>query len=241
MVKALGHVESYMDDSGSHDGAPVCIIAGYFGGHRRWLRFEEQWKGVLESYGVKEFHSKIFWGRDSDGRRLKGYKEWSDSKAERYIDELLTIIEQNDRIFPFSVGVQNEEWKKQSLENKRILSGASRKYPTGKPSKSMFLAFQRCVLRVASYCNPGIRVHYFFDDDHGKNSAWAYICYSNLKNHFRKLDYATYSSMGELTMADGVYAVPFVGGITTPYCDQFYWGFAVAITTSYAYEAYAIG
>lgn len=72
----------------------------------------------------------------------------------------------------------------------------------------MFLAFQRCVIRVADYCNAGIRAHYFYDDDHGKTSAWANICYSNLKDHFKTSDPDVHSSMGDLTMADGEVAVP---------------------------------
>lgn len=208
MVKCASFLESYMDDAGSHNGAPVSVIAGYFGGHLRWEPFQNRWNNVLLKYGTKEFHAYKFWKRNDKRQRIGEYKGWSDEKANAYIDELLTIIEKNTRIFPFAVGVQNSEWDKQRMDNRRILSGASRKHPSGKPSKSMFLAFQRCVIRVANYCNPGIKAHYFYDDDHGKNSAWANICYSNLKDHFKERDADIHSSMGEITMADGDVAVP---------------------------------
>lgn len=100
MVKCASFLESYMDDAGSHNGAPVCVIAGYFGGHRRWEPFHNAWKQVLAKYGTKEFHAYKFWRRDDKRQRVGEYKSWSDQKADAYIDELLTIIEENTRIFP---------------------------------------------------------------------------------------------------------------------------------------------
>jgi len=145
------YLEAYMDDSGSHDGAPVSVIAGYFGGHRRWMEFEDRWRPVLERYGVSEFHAKPFWDRDKEGTRTSGeYKGWSNDRAESFLDELLRIIESSERIFPFACAVENEQWEKQTEENRLLFSG-------GKPSKSVFLAFQRCVVSVADYCKPGIR------------------------------------------------------------------------------------
>jgi Protein of unknown function (DUF3800) len=208
-VTDRSYLEAAMDDSGSHDGAPVSVIAGYFGGHRRWLEFEDRWRAVLARYEVSEFHAKPFWNRDKEGTRIKGeYKGWSNDRAESFLDELLRIIESSERIFPFACAVENEQWEKQTEENKRIFSGASHEHPEGKPSKSMFLAFQRCVTSVADYCNPGIRAHYIFDDDHGKNSVWAAICYGQLKQQFAKSDPDIYSSIGQFSLADSVDAPP---------------------------------
>ena len=201
-VTNRSYLKAYMDDSGSHDGAPVSVIAGYFGGHRRWIEFEDRWSAVLLRYGVKEFHAKPFWDRDKNGVRTSGeYKGWPNDRAESFLDELLQIVESSARIFPFACAVENEQWERQSEENKRIFSG-------GKPSKSMFLAFQRCVLSVADYCNPGIRAHYIFDDDHGKNSAWAAICYGQLKQQFAKSNPDTYSSIGQFSLEDSENAPP---------------------------------
>jgi Protein of unknown function (DUF3800) len=226
MVKLASIVESYMDDSGSHDDAPVAIIAGYFGGYRRWIPFQDQWKATLSDHGIEEFHAHLFWRRNDKGERVGEYKGWSDEKADAFIDRLLTTIEQNKRLFPFAVGVQNSEWNKQPLVNRSIFTGASRKHKAGKPSKSMFLAFQRCIIRVADYCKPGVTAHYFYDDDKGKNSAWANICYSNLKDHFEKRDHDVYRSMGELTMADGKKAVALQAADllayqTRKFCERF--------------------
>jgi hypothetical protein len=208
-VTDRSYLEAAMDDSGSHDGAPVSVIAGYFGGHRRWIEFDDRWRAVLARYGVSEFHAKPFWSRDKEGTRISGeYKGWSNDRAESFLDELLRIIESSERIFPFACAVENKQWEKQTEETKRIFSGASHEHPDGKPSKSMFLAFQRCILSVADYCKPGIRAHYIFDDDHGKNSAWAAICYGQLKQQFQNSDSDTYASIGQFSLADSEDAPP---------------------------------
>jgi hypothetical protein len=70
-------MEAYFDESGIHDGAKVCIVAGYYGSHSAWKRFESQWNKILADYpevAVKGFHAKVFFGRDESGNRVKEYK-----------------------------------------------------------------------------------------------------------------------------------------------------------------------
>jgi hypothetical protein len=40
-------IEAYMDESGIHDGAHVCVIAGYWGTVKKWKKFEDRWKTIL--------------------------------------------------------------------------------------------------------------------------------------------------------------------------------------------------
>lgn len=51
-------------------------------------------------------------------------------------------------------------------------------------------------------------MHYIFDDDHGKNSAWAAICYGQLKQQFAESHPDIYSSIGQFSLADSVDAPP---------------------------------
>ena len=198
---------AYMDDSGSHDNAPVCVLAGYFGGWRRWLEFEESWIAVLKKYCVKEFHAKRFWAKDPSGQRVDEYRDWTDDKASAFLNELLAIIEGSARIYPFASGVVATEWRKQTIDERRRLTGGSEMHPTGKPSKSVFLALQRCVVRVASYCKPGIKANYFIDSNK-QLDAWATICFYGLKENYRKDGGDIYLSMGTLTPDDSRIAVP---------------------------------
>lgn len=40
-------IEAYMDESGIHEGAHVCVIAGYWGSQKKWKRFETRWREIL--------------------------------------------------------------------------------------------------------------------------------------------------------------------------------------------------
>jgi hypothetical protein len=53
-------LEAYLDESGIHDGAKVCMVAGYFGGRSQLRKLERKWKSVLEDFAfpMKDFHAK---------------------------------------------------------------------------------------------------------------------------------------------------------------------------------------
>jgi len=36
-----------LDESGIHDGAVFCAVAGYFGQQNHWRHFEKAWKATL--------------------------------------------------------------------------------------------------------------------------------------------------------------------------------------------------
>jgi hypothetical protein len=94
---------AYIDDSGTHDKSPNCVIGGYWGGVKEWSHFGAQWEQVLKSEGIEEFHAKEFWPR-IDGKRIGPYKGWSDERHKSFIDRLLTIIEDRN-VYPFVSGV----------------------------------------------------------------------------------------------------------------------------------------
>src|SRR5271165_431549 len=58
--KILAMLDAYLDESGIHDGAAICAIAGYFGGRGQWRKFESDWKCLLHNFGVPmgKFHAK---------------------------------------------------------------------------------------------------------------------------------------------------------------------------------------
>jgi hypothetical protein len=85
-------VEAYMDESGIHEGAHVCVVAGYWGSVKKWVRFESSWKEILNDAkepSLKEIHSTDFWY--SDGRRKGVFALWSDDKADRFISDLAQL------------------------------------------------------------------------------------------------------------------------------------------------------
>jgi hypothetical protein len=108
-----------MDASGTHDGSHNCVVAGYWGGEKAWSAFEWDWKEVLRSEGIEEFHAKEFWPR-IEGERIGIYRGWSDDRHRIFMDRLLTVIE-TSRVTPFAIGVLGAEWSKQPTPYRGVL------------------------------------------------------------------------------------------------------------------------
>jgi hypothetical protein len=161
-------LRGYFDESGIDEGSPYCVVAGYVSGKRQWGKFELKWGAVLKEYGVTEFHAKHFFGRDSDGRRVGEYRDWNDSKADRYLDQLTCIIEESENVIPLSCTVERSAWNQASYGERRFITGAafrwSHKFVTpGAESKPYFVGFQICVTNAERYCPDRAKIHFVFD------------------------------------------------------------------------------
>jgi hypothetical protein len=157
---------AYMDESGIHDGAQVCVISGYWGGENQWKRFEPRWKRIIKDAGMNEFHSSKFW--KPDGTRRGVYASWPDSKADKFITDLLACIG-DYKIYPMSATLKVDAWKKLNKEERMFLTGgkydlAIKEWLTpSAPNKTYFLPFQFCVVYPAMACKEHLKVHYSFD------------------------------------------------------------------------------
>lgn len=49
-------IRAYFDDSGTHDGAPVVVMAGFVGADDQWDAFDCQWKALLAREGISRLH-----------------------------------------------------------------------------------------------------------------------------------------------------------------------------------------
>jgi hypothetical protein len=162
-------VEAYMDESGIQAGAHVCVIAGYWGSAKKWRRFEKRWPQILKEANeptLTEFHSTKFW--NSRGERHGVFAKWSESKADKFIEDLVGCIVDTE-IFPTSCVLVIDEWNKLNQNERRLLTGG-RYDPTterwirpGAPNKTYFWPFQLAIAAAASHCKPGLHVHYTFD------------------------------------------------------------------------------
>jgi hypothetical protein len=83
---------AYFDDSGTHSGANVTLLAGLIGNAHQWDHFNGLWKQALEAPlqgakpSVRHFH--MF---DCFGSR-KEFKGWSRSEADDFAHQLVNVI-----------------------------------------------------------------------------------------------------------------------------------------------------
>lgn len=148
-------IDAYLDESGIHAGAAVCVIAGYFGGRGQFRKFERAWKVLLRRLGIEmeDFHAK----------------DLVESKDERLLETLAQEIARF-KISPISYGVIVDDFYSFSVNQRRFLTGATLNnrghlIASGSPNKPYFLPFQHLIRRVASYAPVGGKARFFFGLD----------------------------------------------------------------------------
>lgn len=50
-------IEAYLDESGTHTGSPLVVVAGWVGSREAWKSFIEEWNIHLTNAGISCFHA----------------------------------------------------------------------------------------------------------------------------------------------------------------------------------------
>jgi hypothetical protein len=194
-------VKAYWDESGINPESPVCIVAGYYGGNNQWREFDRNWKSILEREGVEEFHAKPFWARD---KKVGPYKEWSDSRAKRFLDDLVSAAI-SVKIHPVAHTVVKKHWEELPEHKRRWLTRAKfhrithKTASTGAPSQPYFLSFQHCVDAAAQQLNSKrLMLHCVFDLNPSL-SGYAQLVWASMKED-KRLPYC--DQLGDLVLSD---------------------------------------
>ena len=153
--KVLAMIDAYLDESGIHEGAKVCVIAGYFGGPGQMKRFEKPWKQTLDHYSfpMREFHAK-------DLVKCPKHKPMLESLAK--------VIGEQPKVYPVAFGLVVNDFYSFSLAERRFLTGATIGNESGKlltsgcPSKPYFCPFQSILKIVTGYAPVGGKAHFSF-------------------------------------------------------------------------------
>ena len=155
-----------LHESGIQDGAPICLIGGYFGGPGQWRKVGIAWQTILNRHKVEEFHAKQFWAFADKGERVGPYKEWSESKAHHFLDELIAVID-GHKIHPVSTVLVVDAFNRLTHNERRFLTGGALRdgkfVTSGCASKPYFLPFQTVVLDLARHASIGGKAHFAFD------------------------------------------------------------------------------
>jgi hypothetical protein len=148
-------IDAYLDESGIHSGAAVCVIAGYFGGPGQFKKFDRAWRRELKAMDIEmeDFHAKDL-TRSRDQRRIKS----------------LAYLISEFKISPISFGVVVRDFYSFTETQRKFLTGATleetgRVKQAGSPDKPYFMPFQHIVRRLASYAPVGGKVNFHFGLD----------------------------------------------------------------------------
>ncbi|HEX3557626.1 MAG TPA: DUF3800 domain-containing protein [Pyrinomonadaceae bacterium] len=83
-------LQAYVDESGTHDASRHYIVAGYISTADEWEKFDEEWAGVLDDYGLKSFHMVEFKSRFV--RRKSQYRHIDKPDGDRMLDRLANVL-----------------------------------------------------------------------------------------------------------------------------------------------------
>lgn len=84
----MAFLETYLDESGTHEQSPIVTVAGLLGTTTDWKGFSEEWSAVLRRAGLSRFHMKEF---------EEGYGESGALSAEERTDVKIALIDTINR------------------------------------------------------------------------------------------------------------------------------------------------
>src|ERR1700722_375064 len=149
--KVFAMIEAYIDESGIHGDASVCVVAGYFGRRNHWNHFESAWRKVLHrfDFALADFHAK---------------DQIKQAKHRPLLMELARTISKY-QIYPISMVLAVDDFKSFPHDLRCWLTGGSfrngKLVSSGAPSKPYFVPFQLLVQRVTDYAEAGSKAHFF--------------------------------------------------------------------------------
>jgi hypothetical protein len=163
-------LEAYLDESGIHDGAVFCAVAGYFGRRNHWRHFGSAWIEALSQFGFKlsDFHAK----------------DWMKSEAKRPALFRLAKTISRYSIYPVSMGIVVNDFKAFTLDQRKWLTGATLRRGeirnSGSPNKPYYVPFLLCLMRVTVYAKIGSKARFYFGLDR-TFSDYARALYAQIK------------------------------------------------------------
>ena len=85
-------LDTYLDESGTHDESPVTVVAGFAAIQPDWEAFDGPWKAFLDKWGIDHFHMTDFENRQG------GYADWSYEQRHKRLNALLSLITEHVRV-----------------------------------------------------------------------------------------------------------------------------------------------
>ena len=158
---------AFLDESGIHGGAPVCVVAGFFGGKGQWRRFGHEWRSALGKHGLalKDFHAKEFCNRSHPFSE----KQMGKGRYEALEDGLVAAIT-GHKIHPCSFAIVVGDFEALPLSARRFFTGAQLRKRVGRveftssgcPSKPYFVPFSNCIRAISGHAPRGGKAHFAF-------------------------------------------------------------------------------
>lgn len=144
-------IQAFLDESGIHEDAKVCVIAGYYGHPGAWRKLDERWRKILVRANVPldNFHAL-----DLIEHR-KFFFTMPRTEHAKLVTELARTVAMF-RVYPVTVALIVADFRALAGPQKQFFTGATIDDSTkpgklktnGCPTTPYFMPFLHCVRRV---------------------------------------------------------------------------------------------
>ena len=86
-------LNAYYDESGTHGGSTVTVMAGLVGDVNDWIEFDREWNKVLRKHEITHVHAKHLYHRQGM------YRGWREKKCWELIADLMYVIQERKQLF----------------------------------------------------------------------------------------------------------------------------------------------
>jgi hypothetical protein len=151
-------IRTYLDETGTHDGAPVTAVAAYFAKAQQSKMFTRRWLGVLRDFGLTGFHMYDF------TQRVRAFEGWTTDQQRQLAERLFPLIPAHTE-FGVSVAMVKSDMDEIYKEYPNIRRGLGRPYTC---------CFQWLISLVISHVTlpyPGWRLGCIHEDNDFKREA----------------------------------------------------------------------
>jgi hypothetical protein len=161
-------IQAYLDESGIHKSAAVCLVGGYYGKKGPWREFDKRWRSTL---GHRDFRVPLDKFHAKEAVKKRGFfQKWAEDRHDHFLRMLADAIA-TCKIHPVCAGLFVDDFFEFSLVERRFMTGATwndsqKKFlSSGSPERPYFVAFQECLRTVSLHTPLGGRASFYFGVD----------------------------------------------------------------------------
>ncbi len=109
-------ITAYFDESGTHEGSEVVVVAGFVSGVSKWELFTREWKHCLDDWGIESFHMSDFESRHGP------FKLWTKVEHKKRLNKLLALIHEHT-LMSIGCGIPKESFDRIVSKEAKIICG----------------------------------------------------------------------------------------------------------------------
>jgi hypothetical protein len=158
---------AYYDESGTYDGSPATVLAGFVGDTNQMVELEIEWAKILKKHGLTHVRAKHLF------HRQKQFKGWSDDRAGELWADLLYVLQERKEIHASKSVLRDEDYRLFYVSD-----GAA-------PKERLDTKYALCLRSLLSFL-PAVRtgameVNFVLESGH-KNAGDALRVFNEMKN-----------------------------------------------------------